>query len=335
MKNNMKVLALSLLLAASLPACDKKTNPETATVEQPAAPAAVNVPAFNADSAYQFVAKQVAFGPRVPNTPAHRACGDYLISQLEGYGATLQVQAFTATAYDGTALKLRNIMGQFNPSAGKRILLAAHWDTRHIADKDPQNPTKPNDGANDGASGVGVLLELARQFQANPLPADVGVDIMFFDGEDYGQPDNAGEYKEDTWCLGSQYWGQNLMPKNYTAQYGILLDMVGAANARFAREETSRAYAGDVVEKVWRTAHQIGYSDFFPFQDSPGITDDHTYVIKHTNIRMIDIIAYDPTSPDGFFANYHHRHTDAMDIIDRRTLKAVGQTVLHVVMTEK
>ncbi|ALI99335.1 M28 family peptidase [Rufibacter tibetensis] len=336
MKNNMKVLALGLLLAAGLPACEKKTNTETATAEQPtAATAAVNVPAFNADSAYQFVAKQVSFGPRVPNTPAHRACGDYLISKLEGYGGTLQVQSFTANAYDGTALSLRNIMAQFNPKASKRILLAAHWDTRHVADKDPQNPTKPMDGANDGASGVGVLLEIARQLQANPLQRNVGVDIMLFDGEDYGQPDNAGEYKEDTWCLGSQYWAKNLMPKGYTANYGILLDMVGAKGSRFAREETSRAYAGDVVEKVWRTANQIGYSNYFPFQDSPGITDDHTYVIQHTNIRMADIIAYDPNSPDGFFGPYHHRQTDNMDIIDRNTLKAVGQTVLHVVMTEQ
>ncbi|WP_205501529.1 M28 family peptidase [Rufibacter psychrotolerans] len=337
MKNNMKVLALGLLLAAGFPACDKKKNPETATAtEQPAAPAAnVTVPAFNADSAYQFVAKQVAFGPRVPNTPAHRACGDYLISTLKGYGANVLVQPFTAKAYNGTTLELRNIMAQYNPAANKRILLAAHWDTRHLADKDPANPTKPIDGANDGASGVAVLLEIARQLQANPLAQNLGVDLMLFDGEDYGQPDNAGEYIPDTWCLGSQYWGKNLMPKGYTAHYGILLDMVGAKGARFAQEETSRTYAGDVVEKVWRTANQIGYSDYFPFQESPGITDDHTYVIQHANIRMIDIVAYDPTSPDGFFGPYHHRHTDNMDIIDRNTLKAVGQTVLHVVMHEQ
>ncbi|GGK61912.1 M28 family peptidase [Rufibacter glacialis] len=334
MKNNTKVLALGLLLAASLPACEKKSTTETATAEEPAA-AAVNVPAFNADSAYQFVARQVAFGPRVPNTPAHRACGDYLIKTLTGFGATMQIQAFTAEAYDGTNLDLRNIMAQYNPKASKRILLAAHWDTRHVADKDTQNPTKPIQGANDGASGVGVLLEIARQLQANPLTGDVGVDLMLFDGEDYGQPENAGEYKEDTWCLGSQYWSKNLLPQGYTASYGILLDMVGAKGSRFAQEETSRTYAGDVVEKVWRTAHQIGYSDYFPFQDSPGITDDHTYVIQHANIRMADIIAYYPASPDGFFGPFHHRHTDTMDIIDRNTLKAVGQTVLHVVMTEK
>ncbi|WP_192823085.1 M28 family peptidase [Rufibacter sp. LB8] len=328
MKNNMKMWAFGLLLAAGFPACDKKPTSETATVDQPTV-ATVNVPAFNADSAYAFVAKQVSFGPRVPNTAAHRACGDYLVSKFKGYGANVIEQTFTAKAYDGTVLSLRNIMAQFNPKASKRILLAAHWDTRHMADKDPKNPTKPNDGANDGASGVAVLLEIARQLQSNPGSQNVGIDLMLFDGEDYGQ--DAAE----TWCLGSQHWGKNLVPSGYNAQYGILLDMVGAKNARFGKEETSRTYAGDVVEKIWRTAHKIGYSDYFPMIDAPGITDDHVFVIQYTNIRMADIIAYDPTSPDGFFGEYHHRHTDNMDIIDRNTLKAVGQTVLHVVLTEQ
>jgi glutaminyl-peptide cyclotransferase len=328
MKNNMKALAFGLFLAAGLPGCDKKTSTETATVDQPEV-ARVNVPSFNADSAYAFVAKQVSFGPRVPNTPAHRAAGDFLVNKLKSYGANVIEQTFTAKAYDGTVLNLRNIMAQFNPKAPKRILLAAHWDTRHMADKDPTNPTKPADGANDGASGVAVLLEIARQLQSNPGSENVGVDLMLFDGEDYGQD------ATESWCLGSQHWSKNLMPSGYTAQYGILLDMVGAKNARFAQEETSRTYAGDVVEKIWRTASKIGYSDYFPFQEAPGITDDHVFVMQYTNIRMADIIAYDPTSPDGFFGSYHHRHTDNMDIIDRNTLKAVGQTVLHVVLTEQ
>ncbi|MFB9865457.1 M28 family peptidase [Rufibacter immobilis] len=329
MKNNMKALALGLLLTSGFYACDKKGNTETATAEQPAATAAVNVPAFNADSAYQFVARQVAFGPRVPNTPAHRACGDFLVAKLKGYGANVLEQPFTAQAYTGTTLNLRNIMAQYNPKATNRILLSAHWDTRHMADKDSVNADKPADGANDGASGVAVLLEIARQLQANPLQGNVGVDLLLFDGEDYGQD------APESWGLGSQYWSKNLLPSGYQAQYGILLDMVGAKGARFAREETSRVYAGDVVEKIWKTANQIGYSDYFPFQDSPGITDDHTFVIQNANIRMADIIAYDSSSPDGFFGPYHHRHSDNMDIIDRNTLKAVGQTVLHVVMTEK
>ncbi|MBA9076506.1 MULTISPECIES: M28 family peptidase [Rufibacter] len=338
MKNKMKLLVLGLLLATGLPACENGRKQETAgATETPAAQTpAANVPTFNADSAFAFVQKQVSFGPRVPNTAAHRQTGDYLINQLKTYGGKVQVQEFTAKAYNGKVLNLRNIMAQYNPEAGKRILLAAHWDTRHVADKDKQNPEKPIDGANDGGSGVAVLLEIARQLKANPLQGNVGVDLLLFDGEDYGQPDSSTDpYQPDSWCLGSQYWSKNLMPAGYTAQYGILLDMVGAKNSRFAREETSRVYAGDVVEKIWKTAHQIGYSDYFPFQDSPGITDDHTYVIQNTNIRMADIIAYDPTSEDGYFGPYHHRHTDNLEVIDRRTLKAVGQTVLHVVMTEQ
>ncbi|MFC6996000.1 M28 family peptidase [Rufibacter roseus] len=338
MKNNMLSLVCGWLLIVGLSACDKNGKTETSTTAPSAATEApaVNVPSFNADSAFQFVVKQVEFGPRVPNTQAHRAAGDYLIEKLKSYGGNVLVQSFKAKAYNGTMLNLRNIMGQFNPKASKRILLAAHWDTRHVADKDEQNPNQPIDGANDGASGVAVLLEIARQLQADPLQGDVGVDIMFFDGEDYGQPDSSEDpYQPDSWCLGSQYWGQNLMPQGYRANYGILLDMVGAKNSRFFREETSRMYARDVVDKVWRAANQLGYSDYFVPQNSPGITDDHTYVIQHTNIRMIDIIAHDPSSPDGYFGPYHHRHTDNIDIIDKNTLKAVGQTVLRVVYSEQ
>ncbi|AMM50495.1 glutamine cyclotransferase [Rufibacter sp. DG15C] len=335
MKNNMKVAALALLVAANLYACKDKNTASTETSEPATKMATVTPPAFSADSAYQYVAAQVAFGPRVPNTPAHRACGDFLIGKLKGFGATVQVQSFTAKAYDGKTLELRNIMGQINPKASRRILLAAHWDTRHVADKDTQNRDKPIDGANDGASGVGVLLEIARQLQANPLSEGIGVDIMLFDGEDYGQPDDAGDYIPDTYCLGSQHWSKNLMPIGYKAQYGILLDMVGAKGSRFAQEEISRTYAKNVVDNIWKAAHSMGFSDYFPYQNSASITDDHYYVIQNAEIPMADIIAYDATSPDGYFGPYHHRHADNMQIIDKNTLKAVGQTVLQVVKSEK
>lgn len=316
--------------------CDTGTQRAERQVEQRQPAVAVNVPEFNADSAYQFVARQVAFGPRVPNTAAHRATGDWLIRTLEGYGAQVQVQAFRAQAFNGQMLDLRNIIASYNPQATRRVLLAAHWDTRPFADKDDENPNRPIDGANDGASGVGVLLEIARQLgQAGNAGPAVGVDLILFDGEDFGQPDNSSvPSKEDTWCLGSQHWSANKHKANYTAAYGILLDMVGARGAKFAREEYSRRFANDVVQKVWNTANRIGYSDFFVYQDSPGIIDDHYYVNTRTNIRMIDIIEFDQTSADGYFADYHHTHADNMDIIDSRTLKAVGQTVLHVVFQE-
>lgn len=337
MKNNKSWVLLGLLSCLVSWGCDTDTRRRSDQAEERSPTvAAVNVPAFNADSAYQFVARQVAFGPRVPNTPAHRATGDWLIQTLEQYGAQVQVQAFRAKAYNGQMLDLRNIIASYNPQAGRRILLAAHWDTRPFADKDETDPTRPIDGANDGASGVGVLLEIARQLGTNAGsgPA-VGVDIILFDGEDYGQPDNSAEpYQDDTWCLGSQHWSVNMHKPNYTASYGILLDMVGAKGAQFAREEYSRKFAQDIVQKVWNTANRIGYSDYFVYQDSPSITDDHYYVNTLTNIRMIDIIEYDPISSDGYFGAYHHRHADNMDLIDPRTLKAVGQTVLHVLYQE-
>lgn len=317
--------------------CDtggRQGSEQAQEAKQPAV--ALNVPDFSADSAYQFVARQVAFGPRVPNTPAHRTTGDWLIQTFERYGAQVQVQAFQARAYNGQLLDLRNIVASYNPQASRRILLAAHWDTRPYADKDEENQNQPIDGANDGGSGVGVLLEIARQLgQAAGAGPAVGVDIILFDGEDYGQPDYApGNQQQDTWCLGSQHWSANKHQPNYTAAYGILLDMVGARGAKFAREEYSRRFANDIVRKVWDTANRIGYSNYFVYVDSPGIIDDHYYVNTRTNIRMIDIIEFDQTSDDGYFADYHHRHADNMDIIDRNTLKAVGQTVLQVVYQE-
>lgn len=333
MKNKIVVFGLSLWLISVLPGCDFQKKETTTTSEETQKPtetkAAVNAPVFNPESAYQFIAKQVNFGPRVPNSAAHKACGDFLIQQLRDFGAQVTVQDFEATAYDGKRLKLRNIIGAYNPEAPNRIVLAAHWDTRPFADKDESNPTKPSDGANDGASGVGVLLEIARVLQTAKANPGLGIDLILFDGEDYGNA-NGGE---DTWCLGSQYWSKNKHVANYNANYGILLDMVGANGARFAREGYSMQHAPQVVENVWRTAGQLGYSNYFVSIDNGSITDDHVYMTRG-GVPTIDIIDYDPTSPDGTFGKYHHRHTDNMSIIDKNTLKAVGQTLVQVIYNQ-
>jgi glutaminyl-peptide cyclotransferase len=338
MKNKMKLLAMLLFGAMTLQSCDSSGNGEeseriaTAETEETAI---VQAPAFNADSAYYFIERQVAFGPRVPNTPEHYKTGEWLIEMLRSYGAEVQVQAFQARAFDGTMLNLRNIIGTINPNATKRVLLAAHWDTRPFADKDDTNQNKPIDGANDGASGVGVLLEIARTIQAAEQKPGIGIDIIFFDGEDYGRPDNSEHaYMQDDWCLGSQYWSKNKHKPNYKANFGILLDMVGAENAKFAREGTSMQYARNIVDKVWRAGNKLGYSDYFKYVNAPAITDDHYYVNTVAGIRMIDIIEYNMADPDDYFGPYHHRHTDTMDIISTNTLKAVGQTVLHVLYNE-
>jgi glutaminyl-peptide cyclotransferase len=301
---------------------------------QPTEEKQVWVPDFNADSAYYFVEKQVAFGPRVPNTKAHRQCGDYLTAKLKEFGARVEEQTFEAEAFDGTKLNLRNIIGSFQPQQQKRILLAAHWDSRPFADKDTVDTDQPILGANDGASGVAVLLEIARVFSNDTLP-EVGIDIIFFDGEDYGEPEAHKAVDESGnrvwWCLGSQYWAENKHKSNYSAYYGILLDMVGAENARFYREGVSMNNAPSVVNRVWEQAHALGYQRYFVYDKGDEIIDDHIYVNYKANIPMIDIIQYDPAT---IFGAYHHTHADNMEIISRATLEAVGETVLHVIYHE-
>ena len=284
-------------------------------------------PTFNADSAYAFVQEQVDFGPRIPNTKEHTAAGDKIIARLESYGAQVKVQSFEATTYDGVNLNLRNIMASYNPTAKKRVLLATHWDTRPWASKDAVDKTAQFDGANDGASGVGVLLEIARTMNVNNLP-EVGIDLMFFDGEDWGQ-ENGGSTQ--SWCLGSQYWAKN--KGNYSAYYGILLDMVGAKNAQFPFEGYSHEYAKKILEKVWTSASKIGHGRYFVTTKPGSITDDHYYVNVTAKIPMIDILHFDPTK--GYFGDFHHSTKDNMDIIDKNTLKAVGETVLYVVYAEE
>lgn len=303
----------------------------------------ITVPEFNSDSAYAFIQAQVDFGPRVPNTNAHVQCGDYLVKKLEEFGAEVIEQEFTATAFSGENLALRNIIGSINPAAKKRILLAAHWDTRPFADKDVVDQDKPIDGANDGASGVGVLLEIARAAQTIEL-GKVGIDIIFFDGEDYGEREDIKmeipEYDASGrmmtyWCLGSQHWSKNLHKPKYRAYYGILLDMVGARGSTFYMEGASMQFAPKIVKKVWVAAHDLGHGSYFPKRTASGVTDDHIFVNRDAKIPMIDIIHYDPASKKGFFGDYHHTHQDNMSIIDRQTLQAVGETVLFVVYNEK
>lgn len=296
----------------------------------------VTAPTFNADSAYSFVEKQVAFGPRVPNTKAHVEAGEWMVKKLKEYGAEVIEQEFNATSFDGRPMSLKNIIGSFNTESGKRILLAAHWDSRPFADKDDERKDEAIDGANDGASGVGVLLEIARLI-AQEKPK-VGIDIIFFDGEDWGNDTAFQEYVavrdgwETWWCMGSQYWGQNPHKPNYSAYYGILLDMVGGKNAKFFVEGYSKKIAPSIVDKVWNTASRLGYSQYFVRREGGAITDDHYYVHKHRNIPMIDIIPTDPA--DGTFGSFHHTHDDNMDLISKETLEAVGRTVLQVVYNE-
>ncbi len=332
---------LLIFLSLFFVACENKDRPKTDTIDLPEEKAVV-VPDFLADSAYRYIDEQVTFGPRIPNSTAHSDCAEYLVGKLRYFGAKVQVQEFEAKAFDGTVLNLQNIIAHINPSAKKRILLAAHWDSRPFADKDTERKTEPIDGANDGASGVGVLLEVARcTAKLQPLE-NIGVDLIFFDGEDYAEPEGyEGPYPEGKpypegdkvyWCLGSQYWSRNKHKKGYSAYYGILLDMVGAKGAQFHMEGLSMQYAPKVMKKVWDTGNTLGYGQFFIYQQHNGILDDHQFINEYAKIPTIDIVHYDPSL--GYFGDYHHTHRDALEIIDRKTLKAVGQTLLHVLYNE-
>lgn len=322
------------LMTILLSACGRPSGQQQQNISQYAKPHLVT-PDFNADSAYHYIETQVNFGPRVPNTPQHLACANYLSQKLEDFGASVIVQQASVKAFDNSTLNIRNIIGQFQPEKNDRILLYAHWDTRPFADHDanPEKRNQPIDGANDGASGVGVLLEIARHLSQNPTHP--GIDIVFFDAEDYGIPDHIQvAYKPDTWCLGSQYWGQNPHKKNYYARFGILLDMVGAKNAQFYKEQFSMQFAPRLVDYIWKTASELGYSAWFNFNTGGMITDDHVYVYKHLKIPSVNIIQHDPSS-DTSFGDYWHTHADNMDNIDKTTLKAVGQTVMEVIYREK
>jgi len=314
---------------------ETKLTPKQNQTENTTKP--IEVPNFNSDSAYQYIEDQVNFGPRVPNSLEHVACRDYLEHQLEAFGFEVFRQTFMAQAYDGTLLNSYNIIGSYNPEAKKRILLASHWDSRPFADQDEDeaNWRTPVDGANDGASGVGILLELARTLNNTSEKPNVGVDIIFFDSEDYGAPQfYEGETKAEDWCLGSQYWAANKHTPNYTAFFGILLDMVGAPNATFYKEGQSMHYAPSVVQKVWQTAQGAGFGDYFVNAYSSPIIDDHVFVNYIANIPMIDIIHYNHQNPGQYFGEYWHTHDDNMNAIDKNTLKAVGQTLLYVLYGE-
>jgi len=326
-----KRLCLLLLAVFSIYSCKTKESSEQ-TDEQ--APALVKSPEFNADSAYSFVKKQVDFGPRVPNTKPHVTCGDYLVATLKKYGMQVTEQKFVAKTYDGKELNARNIIGSYNPKAAKRILLTSHWDSRPFADQDSLEKTKPVPAANDGASGVGILLEIARTLSLQTAKPEIGVDIIFFDAEDWGNSEEAGEMEYSGFCLGSQHWAANKHLPDYTAYFGVLLDMAGAKGATFFKEGYSVQMAEGVVREVWNTASRLGYNNYFIDENGSAITDDHLPVNKVAHIPMIDIIHTRQNNLSKTFFDQWHTTHDTMENIDPKTLKAVGQTLVQVIYQE-
>ncbi len=325
------IIALALLSGG----CNQPAKQEAANQDTIPSGPRVAVPEFNGDSALESCRVQLAFGPRVPNTPAHDKCAAYLISKLKSYTEHVIVQKGQVYAYNKTALKFQNIIASWKPESSNRILLCAHWDSRPYADydSDPNNRRKPIDGANDGASGVGVLMEVARQLSL--LTPPIGVDIILFDVEDYGPPqDEPMNNSDQYWGQGAEYWARNPHKPDYFAKYGILLDMVGAKNATFLMEGVSMGYAADIVKSVWATGNRIGFSSYFLWEEGGSITDDHVPINRIRNIPTIDIIHLDKNSNTGFYP-FWHTTGDTFDKLDKNTLKVVGQTLITVIFEEK
>jgi hypothetical protein len=265
---------------------------------------------------------------------ASQLCGDYLINFMKQYADTVYVQAFSSKLWDGTNVEGRNIIASFNPQASERVVLAAHWDSRLWADEDTneENHKKAIDGANDGASGVGVLMEIARVFRQKENSQ--GIDIVFFDLEDQGTPSWAESDVEDQsdWCLGSQHWSKTPHYPFYTANYGILLDMVGYKNLRFTKEGLSMHYASSIMNKVWDIAAAKGYSNIFINEKTYPIMDDHHWVNMYAKIPMIDIVQNDPTC--SFFP-FWHTMQDNMENISKESLKIVGDVCLITIFSNQ
>ncbi len=323
---NISVFLL-LIALAMMPSCKTDTTNNKAAeviLKDP-----VKIPAFSADSAYTFIQNQVDFGPRVPGTDEHRRCGEWLANKLRSYGAEVIVQDFVANIYTGDKWDSRNIIAQINPDHKTRIILSAHWDTRFMSDEDAENPEEPVLGADDGGSGVGVLLEIARIIQQNPI--DLGVDIIFWDAEDQG----TSPYRNETWCLGAQHWSRNKHDKNYNAKYGINLDMVGASNPSFGQDTFSKRYAKDLLDRVWKLGQRMGHSSMFKNHDTGEIVDDHRVINEMARIPMIDIINQ-PLASNGMalFQKCWHKKCDDMSGINKKTIGAVGQVVTAVIYKE-
>lgn len=321
-------LLLLCSLAIGMISCNNDTPPVDPKPEpQPK----VDVPTFDHNNAYNYVQKQVDFGPRVPETPAHAACADWLKSTFESFGWQSQFQEAEAEGFNGKQMKIKNIIASINPEHKKRILLCAHWDSRRVADQDSSRKNEPILGADDGGSGVAVLLEIARAISTKKI--DIGIDIVLFDAEDQGEAGNEKKaYRKETWCIGSQYWSRHPHAMAEKPFMGILLDMVGSKGARFPREGLSTRHAGGVVTQVWNEALSLGFSDLFVNGDFKEIIDDHLFINDIAKIPTIDIINL-PTNPgtNGTFGHYWHTHKDNMSVIDRHTMRAVGEVLLNVV----
>lgn len=324
----MSLYPLILIVSLALGSCAAKSSDKGENGVSAAETASVNeniTPSFSADSAYKYLARQVEFGPRVPNTEAHRKAGDWLVAELKRHGAEVTEQKAGLTTFDNTPITARNIFGQFNPGAEDRILLLAHYDCRPWADQDPDISKRntPVDGANDGASGVAVLLEAARQLKATG--SKKGVDILFVDAEDWGTDGD-----DESWAMGARYFANNPILPGYAPKMAILLDMVGGKEATFPREYFSQRYAAAINNAFWKAAAEAGYPELFTNEIGGAVTDDHIELLK-AGIPAIDIIDY--RAGTGFNPTWH-TSSDNLENISTETLDAVGNSLMQFLSSQ-
>lgn len=329
--NNILVIIASALLLLSCGNRQQQAKETTTTV--------LAAPTFSGDSALVCIYEQCAFGARVPGSEAHRLCGDYIISKFRQYGLTTCEQTAELRAWNGDRLPMRNIVASMNPDAEMRLLISAHWDSRPWADNDPdpKNHHTPVIGANDGASGVAVMIELARILSQAETGCGLergewGIDFVCFDCEDYGiaQWADDDEKSDDTWALGSQVWASHPHKTDYRALWGINLDMVGGRDACFMREGISMHFARNIVDRAWNMASQLGLSQYFPQKDGGYVTDDHLPINQRLGIPVIDIVPHYADCEQSSFGPTWHTVNDTPEMIDINTLTAVGTLMTHL-----
>lgn len=324
-----KLLLLPLSFILLFASCEKEEPEKVVSKPLYSLSEPVQLPEFNGENAYAQIEKQVSFGPRNPNSPGHAKALAYLQGELKKYADEVVLQPFTYTGYDNEKLALTNIIGKFNPAEKNRIILCAHWDTRPRGEEDRDSTKRdlPILGANDGGSGVGVLLEIARILKNQKV--SYGIDIILFDGEDYGHRNDLTNF-----CIGSKYFSANL-PQGYSPVFGILLDLVGDKEAVFMKEGYSYQFAPEIVNLVWGVASRIGEAQFVP-QVGPAIYDDHV-PLNQAGIRCINIIDSELVGADSpnERRNYWHTQRDTMDNIGKETLQAVGDVVIRLIYSLK
>ena len=306
-RHRLALAALGVILLAAL-SCSRDRGPQTA---------------FDGQAALGYVKAQLDIGTRVPGTPTHDRTGDWIAGQMRARADTVIDQRWTHITINGDSLPLRNILARFRPTATDRVLYVTHWDTRPTSDgaTDSAQRALPMPGANDGASGVALFIALADVLKKTP--PTVGVDLLFVDGEDYGDFS-----KNQDVLLGSAYFAKHLPSDDYRPLYGVLWDMIGDAQLQIYQEGNSLHRAPEVVSRVWQTAHDLHYDDYFLAQSGQTIIDDHVPLLD-AGLRVIDVIDIDYPSPGH--GSYHHTPQDTYDKLSAHSFQVVGDVATALV----